>query len=398
MSIVIFGDLFSFPDGGAATNRVHYYARGFKENGLDVTVICFLTRYVGNENGIIDGIRFYYPFQEKTRSRYFFIRFWKKIKKNFATYNLLKTLNRDDKVIAINSWTNLLSTHLFAWLLCKLFRAKLITEGSEHPLRFYQGGRIRRLQGAIKLYIESRFCDGILCISRYLVEFYKKEGVKPNKLLLVPSTVDPSVFSATLRKPIPDKYIGYFGSLSFQRDNVDMLIHAFADFNVHYPDVRLVLGGFCTQDMKEQMLGLIDKLNIQSKVRMLDFLSRKEILEYITNAEVLVMTRSKDLESAASYPSKLTEFLATGAPVISVDVGEVSDFLTDNENAFLVEPGNTRELVNKLDFVYKNFEFARRVGQKGKELTEGIFNYNFQAKRIIDFISSLRANVPDRLS
>jgi len=389
MSIVIFGDLFSFPEGGAATNRVHYYARGFKENGINVTIICFLSRFSDNENGIIDGIRYYYPFAEKIRSKYLFIRFWKKLKKYLTTYTLFRSLNREDKLIAINSWTNLLSTHLFAWLLSRLFGAKLITEGSEHPLRFYQGGKIRQWQGAMKLYIESRFCDGILCISRYLVEFYKKEGVSPQKLLLVPSTVDPSVFAGAFRKPIPEKYIGYFGSLSFKRDNVDMLIHAFADFNVHYPDVRLVLGGFCTQDIKDQMLTLIDNLNIQSKVRMLDFLSRKEILEYITNAEVLVMTRSKDLESAASYPSKLTEFLATGAPVISVNVGEVSDFLTDNENAFLVEPGNTEELVDKLDFVYKNYEFARRVGQKGKELTQGIFNYSFQAKRIIAFIDSL---------
>src|ERR1043166_6758843 len=151
MSIVIFGDLFSFPDGGAATNRVHYYARGFKENGINVSVICFLSRYSDNENGIIDGIRYYYPFKEKTRSRYFFIRFWKKLKKNFIAYKLCRSLNREDKIIATNSWTNLLSTHLFAWLLCKLVKAKLITEGSEHPLRFYQGGRIRRWQGAVKL-------------------------------------------------------------------------------------------------------------------------------------------------------------------------------------------------------------------------------------------------------
>ena len=389
MSIVIFGDLFSFPEGGAATNRVHCYARGFKENGISVTVICFLSGYGNNENGIIDGIRYYYPFREKARSKYFFTRFWKKLKKYFATYDLFKSLNREDKIIAINSWTNLLSTHLFAWLLSKLFRAKLITEGSEHPLRFYQGGRIKGMLGAMKLYIESRFCDGILCISRYLVDFYKNQGVNPKKLLLVPSTVDPSVFAGTVKKSISEKYIGYFGSLSFKRDNVDMLIHAFADFNVLYPDVRLILGGFCTQDMKNQMLDMIDKLNIQSKVRMLDFLSRKEILEYITNAEVLVMTRTKDLESAASYPSKLTEFLATGKPVISVNVGEISDFLKDNENAFLVEPGNTRELASKLQFVYKNYEFAQRVGQKGKELTEGVFNYSFQAKRIIGFINSL---------
>lgn len=391
MSIVIFGDLFSFPEGGAATNRVQCYARGFEEHGVNAIVVSFLSQYSNNENGIIDGIKYYYPFQEKKRSKYFFVRLWKKINKYSATYQLLKKINKENKIIAINSWTNLLSTHLFAWVLSKFFKAKLITEGSEHPLRFYQGGKLAKMQGAMKLYIESRFCDGILCISRYLVDFYKDHGVSAKKLLVVPSTVDPTAFSGVTNNPAPGKYIGYFGSLSFKRDNVDMLINAFADFNVHYPDVRLILGGFCSQDVKKQMQDLIDKLNVGTKVRMLDFLSRKEVLEYIANADILVMTRSKDLESAASYPSKLTEFLATGKPVISVNVGEISDFLTDSENAFLVEPGNVGELVTKLEFVYKNYEFAQRVGQKGKQLTEEVFSYRYQAKRILNFVNSLQS-------
>jgi len=118
-------------------------------------------------------------------------------------------------------------------------------------------------------------------------------------------------------------------------------------------------------------------------------LSRNEILEYITNADILVMTRSKDLESQASYPSKLTEFLATGKPVISVNVGEISDFVQDNENIFLVEPGNVQQLAEKLKFVYQNYDHALKVAKKGTELTKGIFNYDYQAKKIISFIESL---------
>src|SRR5437762_3700172 len=312
MSIIIFGDLFSFPEGYAATNRVHTYARGFKDNGINVYVICFSSAYIDNENGDIDGIKYYHPFQEKKRNKYFVIRNWKKLRKYFVSYYLVKKINREDKIIAINSWTNLLSTHLFAWFLCKRWNAKLITEESEHPFRFYQGGVWKKIKGKVKLYIESRFCDGILCISRYLIGFYKAHGVSPKKLFHVPSTVDPSRFAQIAENPVHGKYIGYFGSLSFKRDNVDLLINAFANFNNLFPEANLVLGGFCTQYSKNEILNLIDKLNVRAKVRVLDFLTRQEIVKYVTNADVLVMTRSKDLESEASYPSKLTEFLATG--------------------------------------------------------------------------------------
>src|SRR6266487_2562918 len=166
MSIVIFGDLFSFPEGHAATNRVHTYAKGFKENGINVYIICFSSTYTDNENGDIEGIKYYHPFHEKERSKYFVIRNWKKLKKYFTTYYLFKKINKEDKISAINSWTNLLSTHLFAWLLCKRWGAKLITEASEHPFRFYQHGIWKKMIGKVKFNIESRSCDGILCISR----------------------------------------------------------------------------------------------------------------------------------------------------------------------------------------------------------------------------------------
>src|SRR5690348_15722927 len=202
MSIVIFGDNFSFPEGSAATGRVHTYAKGFKENDIKVHVICFSSQYSNSGNGVFNGINYYYPFEEKERSPNFFIRNRRKLKKYFKTYYLLKKINKEDKVIALNRWTNRLRTHLFAWLLAKLFGFKLILEASEHPLRLYQGKAKKRMIGSVKLYISSFLCDGILCISRYLVDFYKNHGVSEKKLLLVPSTVDPYLLNQKYQRPV----------------------------------------------------------------------------------------------------------------------------------------------------------------------------------------------------
>jgi len=81
--------------------------------------------------------------------------------------------------------------------------------------------------------------------------------------------------------------------------------------------------------------------------------------------------------------------LTTGNPVISEKVSEITKYLVDSQNAFLIEPGDLKELSEKLDFVLNNYQFAKEVGDRGKELTESIFNYNYQAKRIIEFIKSL---------
>jgi glycosyltransferase involved in cell wall biosynthesis len=389
MSIVIFGDLFSFPEGGAATNRIHTYAKGLRENDINVHVICFVNSYMTQPNGVIDGIHYYNPFEQKERSRYFIIRRWQKLMKYKRTWAVFKKINKADKLKAINVWSDDLNTKFFAWLLAKAVRTKLITECNEHPLRYSVDNIWKRRVDLIKFRFDCYFSDGILCISRYLINFHKQKGVNPTKLFHVPSTVDPSRYSRAGQRPVTEPYIGYFGSLTFKWDNLDLLLKAFALICNRHLSFSLVLGGFYNEDEKKEMLDLIDELKIKQRVRILNFLNRAEIANYVSHANMLVVVRAKDLKSDASYPSKLTEYLATGNPVISVNVGEVSDFLKDSDNAFLVEPGNVDELAKKMEFVINNYEQARRIAEKGKELTSGVFNYRFQARRIVEFINSL---------
>lgn len=389
MNIVIFGDLFSFPEGNAATNRVYTYAKGFIENGINTHVVCFSNDYCSDKEGVIDGINYYLPFAQKKRNRYFIVRRWQKLLKYWNTYRILKRINKSDKTIAINSWSNELHTHLFGRLLAKLHKAKFIIECSEHPLRHYQGHALNKKLGQLNFFLESQLCSGVFCISNYLIDFYISRGFSREKLFLVPSTVDPSRFTQIGEKPIIQRYVGYFGSMTFGRDNVDVLIKAFALISNKYPEILLVLGGFCSKNEKDKILELITKLNINGKIRLLEYLTREEIITYVAHADILVMVRANDLQAKASYPSKLTEFLASSVPVISVKVGEVSEYLSDGVNAFLIEPEDVDALANKLDYVISNYEQAEEVGIKGKELTETIFNYNYQAKRMIGFINTL---------
>jgi len=389
MAIVIFGDSFSFPEGNSATNRIYTYAKGFTENNVNTYVICNRNDYLTDGNGVIDRIQYFNPINQSERSNSFFKRNWFKAAKYLNTIRLIKRINKQDKITAILIDTHESFTHLFSYYLARRIKAKLIVEKSEHPLRLFQKNTLKKVQGLIKQKIESHFCDGILCISQFLVDYYKHHGLPQGKLFLTPSTVDPGRFTQAGEKPVHYPYIGYFGGLTFNRDNIDVLIKAFVLISNKHPDVYLVVGGFCTEDERKQLENLILDLKISSRVNLLEYLPRAEIVNYIMHSDILVMVRAKDLETQASFPSKLTEYLVTSKPVISVNVGEISDYLTDGVNSFLVEPGNCVVLAEKLDYVLNNYKLALEIAQRGKQLTNTIFNYNFQAKRMIGYINSL---------
>jgi glycosyltransferase involved in cell wall biosynthesis len=280
---------------------------------------------------------------------------------------------------------------MFAWLLSRLTGARLVKEISEHPMKhFFKTGAFLRNIGLLKLRTELFFTDGIFCISKFLVEFFRKYGFDERKLIIIPSTVDPQRYiNNNHLSPRPYRYIGYFGGLTFERDNINVLVEAFANIADRYPLINLVLGGFCSQEERNRLENLISELGIRSRVELLKYLPREEIVRYITHSDVLVMVRGRSLESQASFPSKLIEYLATAKPVITVDVGEIRNYLDDGVNAFLVEAGNSRALAEKMDFVLSEPEGALRVGRNGKQLTSTVFNYNYQAKRIISFIETL---------
>lgn len=389
MSFVIFGDSFTFPDGFASTNRVYGYAKGLRDNGVNVHIICFRNDYKEVFDSTVEAIPYYHPFGQRIRSKSFIIRRVIKVQKYFRAIALLKKIDREDKISETLVYTMLFSTHFFAWCLSRIYKFKILKESSEHPLGQYQKNIFKKTEGWLKMKTEIQLSDAIFCISRYLIEFYMKQGFPERKLFLIPSTVDPSRFSVSDNPPYDFPYIGYFGGLTFNRDNIDALIRAFAIINENYLNLKLVFGGFYTINEKHQIDQLVSDLKLSSRVIVLNSLKRDEIIRFIVHSYILVMVRSKDLESKASFPSKLTEYMATGKPVITVDVGEISDYLIDGVNSFIVEAGNYAELANKIDYVMSNYDFALRVAEKGKELIYNTFDYSFQAKRVIEYVQTL---------
>jgi len=389
MAIVIFGDLFTFPDGNAATNRVFTYARGFVEQGINPYIVCFGNEYIEELEGLINGVRFYHPLGQKKRNKYFVIRRWHKLKKFFSAFLILKEINKKDKITGIICYTQLLQTQSYAFILSRMFKTKMVLEVSEHPLREYQRFLLKRIQGKVRVRFETRLSDGIICISQYLIDFYLKTGVPVKRLFLVPSTVDTERFQISERSMLNFEYILYCGHLNIRKDGVDILIKSFAQVSDKFPEIKLVLIGTGSPDEETLLKKLVSILNFEDRVYFLGQITRTEVPNYLKNAKVLALSRPPSIVADAGFPSKLTEYLAAGKPVIVTKVGEIPNYLTDGKNAFLAQAGSIEGFSDKLHFVLNNYELAKKVALRGKELTSTIFNYNFQAHRIIGFLNSL---------
>jgi glycosyltransferase involved in cell wall biosynthesis len=394
MTCIIFGDAFTFPEGDASTNRVYNYARGFLEHGSDVHVVCFRNSYLPVTSGEADGIRFYHPFNRSKRSNSFILRRMHSMCKYAGTFRLLRQIKGTTQSAFILCYTKSLSTQLFAFMLSRILGFLMVLERSEHPFKDYTSRIALRVKGIIRVTIEIRFTDLIFCISDYLIEFYKAGGAGNEKLYKVPSTVDIERFIGSFARPLSMRYICYCGSLTILKDGVDILIESFARLTARFKDVDLALVGRAdTMEDEEFFRDLVASLGLKERVHFTGKLSRNDIPAYLCHAEILTLARPKSIVADAGFPSKVTEYLATGRPVVVTSVGEIPVYLKDNFNAFVAEPGSVESFAERMAFVLENSDFAESVGLKGRDLAKGVFNYHNQAANILSFLKEKYSSI-----
>jgi len=80
-------------------------------------------------------------------------------------------------------------------------------------------------------------------------------------------------------------------------------------------------------------------------------------------------------------PLTVLEAMACGLPVVAFRVGGLPDCVFDDINGYLVEPGNIKELIEKIKLAYENRE---RLGKNGRLLVEKIFNWKYVVDRYIE--------------
>jgi glycosyltransferase involved in cell wall biosynthesis len=245
----------------------------------------------------------------------------------------------------------------------------------------------------VNLYIRYAYkvFDGIVVISHYLLNYFKNKISKNAKLLLIPIIVDHTQFSINNRqnKKGKVKKIVYAGSLCQDKDGIIDLITAFKILCDKRSDVRLILiGNIDKSKNKTDMLNLVDNFGLADKVKITGFIPRNDLVKNLIEADVLALYKPKTLQNEYCFPTKIGEYLSTGNPVVTTDIGEISYYLKDNYNAFLARAGNIESFAFKLCEALDK-KSSKMIGEQGKKTAEEEFNYIKAGEKLIAFFHQL---------
>ena len=362
------------PSGQASVNRLLSYSKGMVEMGDQITVLS--SAYAETAAGEVNGVKFINCGKKGGRLGLL-----------FALKKILSMVKKEryDAVILVSN--SLLLIYPLA-IVCKKKGIKLIQEKSEFPFVLMKKGLIRKLWASFYTSTTYKLFDGLIVMTKPLIDYFATKVKKRCKLIEVPMTVDLERFAIGKTESKYGNYIAYCGNMAGNKDGVMNLIEAFDIASKQIKDVKLLLIG--ESSTPEDLVRIKEYAKDRGDGRVIFYgrASREEMPQLLVNAKALALARPSSLQSTGGFPTKLGEYLATSNPVVVTAVGDIPRFLND-ANSFIVEPDNNQAFAMQIVKIFSDYANAQEVGKYGREVAEQNFNYKVQSPRLHDFIQDL---------
>ena len=215
-------------------------------------------------------------------------------------------------------------------------------------------------------YYFGKYVDGILPISHFLKTKCERFD-KPTLLLPVLGKYD----------EIPDvpveKRFTYCADAGYLLRN-QLILYAFKIVSSTRPDIRLVLVLFGTKEDMQEVRNRVDELHICGKITLLSQISQSELKHlYASSLGLLIPLNPNSMQDVARFSQKIAEYVASGRPIITSEVGEVPYYFENRKNAIIAEY-TPQAYARAMEYLVANPERATRIGYNGYET--GVKNFD----------------------
>ena len=369
---------YSFVPNTAVYNRALAYIRSAEKLHYSITVIFFMPdRYKSKISGNFKYVNVLYMWDHSYIGlwKFKYISYWLYLQK------IKRRLKKEDKVY-IAGHEDILH------FISRKKHIELYYEKTENP-------EVNLTSTALyKPTVEKHFklCKNkvkeLFVISSSLKNYYVDKGISPFKIHIINMTVDPQRFDGVLKQITPDKYIAYCGTISNNKDGVDILIRAFSEAHKSHPDLKLyIIGPSYNSETKITNEELIQKLGLTNNIVFTGIVEASSMPQLLKNAEALVLARPNNTQAQYGFPTKLGEYLLTSNPVIITDVGDIHLFLKDGVNALIAHPNDYHSFAKKIDYLFQHPDKCKIIGKQGRQVALEHFNSDIETLKMLSVIS-----------
>lgn len=387
--------IYEFPCGMAPTVRISSYCKGLVERGHDCDIIAIVPKS-GSEplSAQMDyGTYHYFAYQTKS-SNHVVKSIDYRIKKWKCRFDAVRYIKKQHEIrpydCLIVSYDTLMELYATIPFLHKLgTKIVMISDEYPYPIRVKLKSSLSKFRTLNYIYL-SRFIDGRILMTENLQKFFDREfGKKTSTIVSTIVNVDKFIKARSMLNN-DQEYLCYMGNMELSKDNVDNIIRAFDIIKNKYVKLKLFLYGSPSDKDRKFLEMLISDLGLKDRVVLKGRVLFDQVPAILKSAKILVASQPNTMRAEGGFPTKMGEYFMTGVPTILTDVGEISRYVKDGINAYLVEPGNPQQYADKLCYIMDNYSNALIAAKNAKEMVVNSFSCEKAAIVIESFINKLR--------
>jgi glycosyltransferase involved in cell wall biosynthesis len=193
-------------------------------------------------------------------------------------------------------------------------------------------------------------CDGVVCISSYLADIHSKAGKRT--VIIPPLAVEKSTgFSDISEKDHTIRFV-YAGTTSDVnrptsqwKDRIDIM---FENLRICMKDPSLRLFHLNVYGMTEEqyieMFPIGDReasreviKELDDRVSFIGSVPNQQVMEAIRQADFTILIRDKKRATMSGFPTKVSESITCGTPVLCNDTSDIKAYVVDGETGFVVD-------------------------------------------------------------
>lgn len=345
-SVLYYGNVL-YPDLDAASHRTIGNAKALRELGYKIVLIgtrkgetrpLLLTKEVFAEFDI-----YYFPDPETPRQ-------WRDYLIGFEPLKELLSKQENVEAVILYNHPSISSKRIMAY--CHKKGVKVYADCTEwfDPQGFSFHNVIKKLDTWYRMRCVNKQLDGIITISSFLQGFYNKRGCKT---ICVPPLIDLAQDKWKVEEKnngiehegIQLVYVGNPGAGT--KDKLGLIITALAKVHRQYPEIIFNLDII---GMNQEQFHEVFKKDVTC-FDFVHFLGRKpniEALSHIKNSDYTIFLRENNLICTAGFPTKFSESLACGTPVLTNTSSDLGKYLQDGQNGFTMDMTSEETLVETL--------------------------------------------------
>ncbi|MEX0770712.1 MAG: glycosyltransferase family 4 protein [Balneolaceae bacterium] len=189
---------------------------------------------------------------------------------------------------------------------------------------------------------------------------------------------------------LADKYILLYAGYIGPHRGVDTVIQAMGHLRPYLDEIYFVVVGTASRDVMNELREMACELGVDSNVVFKGYQPFDRFYSYMSQASVNVIPHKKNGHTDHTIPHKIYQAMMTGKPVLASSCDPLERTVREHQSGEVFESENASDCAQKILRLYRDRNYAARLGRNGKTATvEGTLNWESDARALLELYEEL---------